>query len=85
MDIDARAFGQLEGQVAALHQMLAAQNTTLSLQNDALAKLNTKIDLLATQMSEAKGGWKAGVWLVSTAAGAGGLVTWLFTHLPFTK
>lgn len=83
MDIDARAFGQLEGQVAALHQMMAAQNTTLALQNETLGKLNTKLDLLSSTMSEARGGWKTVVWLSGIAASVGGLVTWLITHVPF--
>jgi uncharacterized coiled-coil protein SlyX len=85
MDIDARAFGQLEGQVAALHQMMAAQNATLSLQNDTLAKLNTKLDLMSNTMSEAKGGWKTLIWLGGMAATAGGIVTWAVSHIPFAK
>jgi len=83
MDIDARAFGHLEGQVAALHQMMAAQNTTLTLQNETLAKLNTKIDLVNSTMSEAKGGWKTLIWLGGMAATVGGVVTWLLSHIPF--
>jgi uncharacterized coiled-coil protein SlyX len=85
MDIDARAFGQLEGQVAALHQMMAAQNTTLALQNEALVKLNAKLDQLSHTMSEAKGGWKTLLWLGGMAATIGGLVTWAASHLPFAK
>ncbi len=85
MDVDARAFGQLEGQVAALHQMMAAQNTTLAMQNETLGKLNTKLDLLSSTMSEAKGGWKTVVWLAGIAASVGGLATWFVTHVPFTK
>lgn len=85
MDIDARAFGQLEGQVQALTLMLSAQKQTLDAQNDVLAKLNAKIDALSATMSEAKGGWKTLVWLGGMAATVGGLVTWALSHLPLSK
>ena len=76
MDIDARAFGQLEGEVKALHSMLTEQNKTL-------ARLLIKLESVETQLSEAKGGWKTLVWLGGVAAAGGGLVTWVLSHVPF--
>lgn len=85
MDIDARAFGQLEGQVLALTTMMASQTKTLADQNDVLARLNVKLDNLSATMSEAKGGWRTVVWLTGIAASLGGIVTWFLTHIPFNK
>lgn len=78
MDIDARAFGQLEGEVKALHSMLTEQNKTL-------ARLLVKLEAVETQLSEAKGGWKTLVWLGGLSASAAATVTWLLTHTLFTK
>jgi hypothetical protein len=85
MDIDARAFGQLEGQVLALTTMMASQSKTLADQNDVLARLNVKIDLLSNTMSEAKGGWRTVMWLTGVAASLGGFATWFATHIPFSR
>lgn len=71
MDIDARAFGQLEGQVIALTSMVATQSKMLGDQNEVLARLNVKIDNLSATMSEAKGGWRTVVWLTGIAASIG--------------
>jgi hypothetical protein len=78
MDIDARAFGQLEGEVKALHGMLIEQNK-------ALAALTVQLDLVNKTLAEAKGGWKTLVWLGGVSATAASAITWLFTHVPFTK
>lgn len=78
MDIDARAFGQLEGEVKALHQMLAEQNKTL-------AALTAQLDSVSMTLSEARGGWKTLVWLGGLSATASALVTWGLSHLAFVK
>jgi len=80
MDIDARAFGQLEGQVLALTTMLATQSKTLADQNGVLDRLNAKIDHLNMTMSEARGGWRTVVWLTGIAATVGGVLTWALSH-----
>lgn len=78
MDIDARAFGQLEGEVKALHGMLSDQNK-------ALASLQLKLDEVSATLAEARGGWRTLVWLGGLSATVGGLVTWALSHVPFTK
>jgi hypothetical protein len=78
MDIDARAFGQLEGEVKALHAMLTEQNKTL-------AALTVQLDIVNKTLAEAKGGWKTLVWLGGSAGVMGGFVTWIATNLPFHK
>ena len=83
MDIDARAFGQLEGEVKSLTQMMDAQNKTLALQNEVLAGLTQKVDAMSHTLSEARGGWKTLVWIGGAAASAGGVVVWALNHLAF--
>jgi len=74
MDIDARAFGQLEGKVEALQVMMAAQNVTLS-------TLTVQVDLVNKTLAEAKGGWKTLVWLGGVSATSSAALTWAVQHL----
>lgn len=83
MDIDARAFGQLEGEVKALAQTLEAQNKTLELQNATMAAMKTQMDAISATLSEARGGWKTLLWIGGASASAAGLVTWVMQHLTF--
>lgn len=76
MDIDARAFGQLEGKVEALTLAMAEQNKVLEAQNRTLA------DISAT-LSQARGGWKTLVWLAGISATGATVVTWALQHLIF--
>ncbi len=78
MDIDARAFGQLEGEVKALHAMLAEQNK-------ALASLAVQLEEVTKTLAEARGGWKTLLWLGGAAAAASAAVTWALQHLVFAK
>ncbi len=83
MDIDARAFGQLEGEVKALAMTLDAQNKTLEQQNVALAAVSKELGEIKTTLSEARGGWKALVWIAGVSATAAGAVTWILQHITF--
>lgn len=74
MDIDARAFGQLEGEVKALHGMLSEQNKTL-------ASLQFKLDEVSATLAEARGGWRTLVWLGGLSATVSALATWAVQHL----
>jgi len=78
MDIDARAFGQLEGEVKALHAMLSEQNKTL-------ASLSAQLDAVTKTLAEARGGWKTLLWIGGAAAAAASAVTWVLQHLTFPK
>jgi phage shock protein A len=83
MDIDARAFGQLEGEVKALAQTLEAQNKTLAAQNDTLAQVTKELGEIKTTLAEARGGWKTLIWIAGAAAAAASGVTWVMQHLRF--
>jgi prefoldin subunit 5 len=74
MDIDARAFGYLEGEVKAIVKTLEEQNKTL-------AALTKELGEIKTTLSEAKGGWKTLVWIGGASATAAGCVTWIMQHL----
>jgi hypothetical protein len=84
MDIDARAFGQLEGQVLALTAMMTAQNIALAKQNDEIAKIAKTVNEMSSTMSEARGGWKTLAWLGGISVTAGGFMTWIATHFKFS-
>lgn len=81
MDIDARAFGQLEGEVKALAATLEQQNKTLEQQNAALATLAKQLAGVSTTLAEARGGWRTLLWIGGASASAAGFVTWLLQHL----
>lgn len=81
MDIDARAFGQLEGQVQALTLMMAAQKQSMDAQNEVLARLTAKIDQLSAAMAEARGGGKTMLWLAGLSASVAGFISWSIQHL----
>ena len=70
MDIDARAFGQLEGEVKALGLMMIEQNKTL-------ASLNAQLYEVRQTLSEARGGWRTLLWIGGAAAAASSALTWL--------
>jgi hypothetical protein len=73
MDIDARAFGQLEGEVKTLTKLLEDQAATLLL-------LQTQLAAVQTTLSEAKGGWRTLMWLAGIGAMSGSAVTWVLSH-----
>lgn len=74
MDIDARSFGLLEGQVIALAK-------TLSEQNETLAEVRRELADIKTTLSEARGGWRTLVWIAGASAAAASGVTWGLQHI----
>jgi hypothetical protein len=87
MDIDARAFGQLEGEVKALAQTLETQNLTQASQMLAITKTleaqNVELAAIKTTLSEARGGWKTLVFIGGAAASAATGLTWVLQHITF--
>lgn len=83
MDIDARAFGQLEGEVKALGSMLESQNKTLEAQNKTLESLTSQLAEVSHTLAEARGGWRTLLWIAGASASAAGVVTWFLQHLTF--
>lgn len=71
--IDPREFGRLEGAVSALKTELDSVKTKQTL-------MDAKLDLVLDKLSEAKGGWRALMWLGGAGATLGAGLTWFFTH-----
>jgi prefoldin subunit 5 len=63
-----RDFGRLEAEVVALK----AQNARLEANQE---RMNEKLDLLVTAVTEAKGGWKMLLAIGGAAAATGAVVT----------
>lgn len=80
MDIDARAFGQLEGEVKALAQTLEAQNRTLEAQNKKMDQMATQMTAIRTTLAEARGGWKVLLAIGGAASGVTMGLQWLVQH-----
>lgn len=76
MDIDAREFGRLEGEVQALGATLAAQNVVL-------AELKRELAAVNVTLSEAKGGWRVLLIIGGASATAATAVNWLLQHIAF--
>lgn len=65
--INPREFGQLEGAVKALTSKMGDLATDVE-------ELSKKVDNLTTLITEAKGGWRALMWVAGASATAGGAV-----------
>ncbi len=63
-----RDFGRLEAEVVALK----AQNARLEANQE---RMNEKLDVLVTAVTEAKGGWQMLLAIGSAAAATGAIVT----------
>lgn len=81
MEIDARAFGQLEGEVKALGDMLAEQRKTLEAQNKTLADLTMQLAGVSSTLSEARGGWRVLLAIGGAASGVTVALQWLIEHI----
>lgn len=66
--MDERAFGQLEGQVAAMKESVDA------LKGD-METMHRRLDEVLTKFSEVQGGWKALATIASVGVTVGGIVT----------
>lgn len=65
--IDPRDFGRMEGAVEALSSKMGALT-------DEVDSLNKKVDNLTALITEARGGWRALMWVAGASATAGGAV-----------
>lgn len=72
--INPRDFGHLEGRVDALQHTVAAQSKAIELMTEQLKTMNDTL-------TEAKGGWRAMMWMGGAAGTLGALVTWIAQHL----
>lgn len=73
-EIDLQEFGRLQAQV----EQLLESNRLLT---ESVVTMSAAIQSMQLQMAEAKGGWKLLMAIGGAAASAGGLISWLVTHL----
>lgn len=73
-DIDPQEFGRLQAQV----EQLLKSNELLT---ETVTTMATAIQSMQLQMAEAKGGWRALVFLGGAAASLGSVATWSLQHL----
>jgi len=83
MDVDARAFGQMEGKVNALQVMLEEQNKVLAKQSEVIEKMASKLGEMDETLSQAKGSWRTLIWISGAVAGLAGGLAWIFQHISF--
>lgn len=73
MNIDPQEFGRLQAQV---QQLLDSDKAKTEL----LAGMSVALHAMQLQLAEAKGGWRALVFLGGASASLGGFLTWVLTH-----
>lgn len=73
MMIDPREFGRLEGAVTAMRSELDSVKERQVL-------IDSKIDQVLAQLSEARGGWRLLMALGGAGATLGSLITWFITN-----
>lgn len=74
--VNPRDFGHLEGRVDALQHTVAAQSESMKLMAEQLKTMNDTL-------TEAKGGWRAMMYVAGTASALGGMLTWIIQHMTF--
>jgi hypothetical protein len=72
-DMNPVAFGRLQAQVESLERSHAETNKLI-------AALTEKIDGMAAQLSEARGGWKTLMLVGGAFGGAGAMIATLVQH-----
>ena len=74
--INPRDFGHLEGRVDALTNTVAAQSKAMELMAVQLKHMNDTL-------SEAKGGWRAMMYVGGAAGTVGAIISWIVQHMTF--
>jgi hypothetical protein len=73
---DSIHIARLEGRVEALEGVIRRQA-------DQIKDLANKLDEVLNTLHEAKGGWRALMWLGGVSATVGGFVAWAANHFTF--
>jgi len=67
--------------IAVLETKVEGQAKEIERLTKAIELLASKLDTVATTLTEARGGWRAMMMLGGAGATFGGLLTWAFEHL----
>ena len=82
-DYKQEAVTQISIDVAVLEERMAQRDKEIEQLTRVIEQLTAKVEVIASTLSEARGGWRV-LMLVGGAAGAlGSAVTWVASHLRF--
>ena len=82
-ELNQEALSQAHVAIAVLETKVEAQAKEIERLTRVIESLATKLDTVATTLTEARGGWRAMMLLGGAGATFGGLLTWAIEH--FTR
>ena len=80
-DFNQEALSQAHIAIAVLETKVEAQAKEIERLTAIVERMATKLDAVASTLTEARGGWRAMMLLGGAGATFGGLVTWALEHM----
>lgn len=80
-DFNQEQLSQAHVAIAVLETKVEAQAKEIERLTAMVERVATKLDAVASTLTEARGGWRAMMLLGGAGATFGGLLTWAFEHL----
>lgn len=80
-DFNQEALSQAHIAIAVLETKVEAQAKEIERLTAIVERMATKLDTVASTLTEARGGWRAMMLLGGAGATFGGLVTWALEHM----
>lgn len=80
-DYNQEALSQAHIAIAVLETKVEAQAKEIERLTLIVERMASKLDTVASTLTEARGGWRAMMLLGGAGATFGGLLTWAFEHL----
>lgn len=80
-ELNQEALSQAHIAIAVLETKVEAQAKEIERLTAIVERMATKLDTVASTLTEARGGWRAMMLLGGAGATFGGLVTWALEHM----
>lgn len=80
-DFNQEQLSQAHIAIAVLETKVEAQAKEIERLTAIVERMASKLDTVASTLTEARGGWRAMMLLGGAGATFGGLLTWAFEHL----
>lgn len=80
-DFNQEQLSQAHIAIAVLETKVEAQAKEIERLTDIVERMASKLDTVASTLTEARGGWRAMMLLGGAGATFGGLLTWAVEHL----
>lgn len=80
-ELNQEGLTQAHIKIAVLETMVEDQGREIGELKVLVEKMATKLDAVASTLTEARGGWRAMMLLGGAGATFGGLLTWALEHL----